>query len=176
MAEKISGELKVIRKNDHGYYSVKVGDTWYGTGSKKEPSGVAVGDHVDGEFEFDKSGKYKNVTKAGLSKVAKQEVPAGTSGGSSDKMSKAEWAEKDARIQYQHAQNVGVAMIANPAILEAAGVNKAKPQDKMGIIETLFDKFTAQAFADIATFGAVARANGTEEDAKNAPPSEDDDE
>lgn len=176
MAEKVSGELRVIKKNDFGFYSVKIGDTWYGTGSKNEPAGVAKGDIVEGEFELEK-GKYKTITKAGLKKAA-QTAPAGaSSGGDSEKMSKAEWARKDQTIQYQHAQNVGIAFATNPAVLEAAGVNKAKPADKMGLIEALYDKYTAQAFEDIATFGAVARATGAvAEDDKAAPPSEDDDE
>lgn len=177
MAEKVSGELRVIKRNDFGFYSVKIGDTWYGTGSKKEPAGVAVGDTVEGEFELEK-GKYKNVTKAGLTKAAKQ-APAGASSESSsgDKMSKGEWAAKDQRIQYQHAQKVAATLIANPAILAAAGLDKAKPADKMGIIEGLFDKYTASVFEDITTFGAVARATGAvSEDDKAAPPSEDDDE
>lgn len=174
MAEKVSGELKVIKRNDFGFYSVKIGDTWYGTGSKNEPAGVAKGDIVEGEFELEK-GKYKTITKAGLKKAA--QAPAGASGGGdSDKMSKGEWAAKDQRIQYQHAQKVAAALIANPAILAAAGLDKAKPADKVGIIEGLFDKYTASVFEDVATFGAVARATGAVTEDPSAPPNDEDEE
>ncbi len=177
---KVNGVVKVIKKNDYGFYSVKIDDTWYGTGSKKELSGISTGDVVEGEFELEK-GKYKTITAAGLTKAAKApsgagQAPAGASSGSgdSDKMSKAEWAMKDQRIQYQHAQNVAVALLSLPAVAEL--VNKAKPADKIGVLEGLFDKYTATAFADIETFGAVARANGTTTEDPAAPPNEEDDE
>ncbi len=55
-------------------------------------------------------------------------------------------------------------------------MNKAKPADKIGVMESLFDKYTASYFEDVATFGAVARAHGTTTEDPAAPPSEDDDE
>lgn len=173
MAEKVKGTIKVVKANDHGFYSVKIDDTWYGTGQKKDP-GVVAGDNVEGEYELEK-GKYKTITKAGLTKAAAKQAPVGaTSSGDSDKMSKGEWAQKDQRIQYQHAQKVAVTILALPAVQEL--VNKAKPADKIGVLESLFDKYTASVFEDVATFGAVARANGTTATDPAAPPSEDDDE
>ena len=56
-------------------------------------------------------------------------------------------------------------------------MGKAKPADKVGLVEALVDKYTSQYFEDVTTFGAVARANGTGEAADPAaPPSEDEDE
>lgn len=173
MADKVSGVIKVVKKNDFGFYSVKIDDTWYGTGQKKDP-GVVAGDNVEGEYELEK-GKYKTITKAGLTKVAAKAAPAGAaSSGDSDKMSKQEWATKDQRIQYQHAQKVAVTLLALPAVQEL--VNKAKPADKIGVLESLFDKYTASVFEDVATFGAVARANGTTTDKDPAAPPADEDE
>ncbi len=170
MAEKVSGELKVVKKNDFGFYSVKIGDTWYGTGSKNEPAGVAKGDIVEGEFELEK-GKYKTITKAGLKKAA--QAPAGASGGTGGGTN---WAAKDDSIRYQSSRKDALAFLALPGVLDAV-VAKAKPADKVGIIEALVDKYTASFFEDVATFGAVARATGAvSEDDKQAPPSEDDDE
>ncbi len=176
MAEKLRGELKVIKENEYHFFSVKVGDTWYGTNEKKAPVGVEKGDIVEGEY-FLKDDKYKTIVKGSLKKASNEaaKAPAGASASDGDRMSKGEWAQKDQRIQYQHAQKVAATLIGNPAILEAAGVNKAKPSDKLGIIETLFDKYTASVFEDVATFGAVARANGTAEvKDPQAPPSDDD--
>ncbi len=174
MADKVSGVIKVVKKNDFGFYSVKIDDTWYGTGQKKDP-GVAAGDVVEGEYELEK-GKYKTITKSGLTKATKA-APTGAAAGAGggDRMSKGEWAQKDQRIQYQHAQKVAVTILALPAVQEL--INKAKPADKVGVLESLFDKYTASVFEDVATFGAVLRANGTTTDKDPAaPPAEDDDE
>ncbi len=169
MAEKVSGELKVVKKNDFGFYSVKIGDTWYGTGSKNEPAGVAKGDIVEGEFELEK-GKYKTITKSGLTKVAKQtSSSAGSTGGATN------WAAKDDSIRYQSSRKDALAFLALPGVLDAV-VAKAKPADKVGIIESLVDKYTASFFEDVATFGAVARAAGTAATDPAAPPNDEDDE
>ena len=175
MAEKVKGELKVLKANDNGFYNAKIDGTWYSMGGKIKPAGVEVGDIVEGEYTLEKE-KYKTITKAGLTKAAAKQAPTGAaSSGDSDKMSKGEWAQKDQRIQYQHAQKVAATLIGNPAILEAAGVSKAKQDAKLGIIETLFDKYTASVFEDVATFGAVARANGTAQADPAAPPADDSD-
>ncbi len=92
---------------------MKIDGTGYGTGSKKDP-GVVAGDIVEGEFELEK-GKYKTITKSGLKKTAAPAGAASSSSGDSDKMSKQEWAVKDQRIQYQHAQKVAVTLLAMPA-------------------------------------------------------------
>jgi hypothetical protein len=174
MAEKVKGEVKVVRTNDHGFYSVKIDDTWYGTG-KKEPPGVEKGDFVEGEYALEK-GKYKTITKAGLTKVVKAQAPAGasTGGGSSGGTN---WAAKDDSIRYQSSRKDALAFYAIPGALSASGFDKAKPADKMSVLEALIDKKTAEYFEDVATFGAVARANGTTA-AKDpaAPPAEDEDE
>ena len=174
----VKGIVKVIKKNDYGFYSVKIDDTWYGTGSKKELSGIVTGDAVEGEFELEK-GKYKTITPAGLKKATGSPAAEAGSTGSGSKlssdsgMSKAEWAQKDLRIQYQHAQKVAVSFLAVPGVLAAAGLEKAKPADKMELIEALFDKFTAQVYGDIGTFGAVTRVNAPAVDPA-APASDDD--
>jgi hypothetical protein len=178
MAEKVKGELRVIKKNDFGFWSVKIDETWYGLGTKKELVGLERGDYVEGEYELEK-GKYKTITKAGLSKAQGTDVKTGTptggsTAGADDKMSKGEWAMKDQRIQYQHAQKVAATLIANPAILAAAGVDKAKPADKLGIIEAIFDRYTASVFTDVGNFGAVARVNAPVVDPA-APPTDDSD-
>lgn len=169
MAEKVSGELKVIKRNDHGFYSVKIGDTWYGTGKKEAPAGVAQGDVVEGEYELEK-GKYKTITKSGLKKTAAPTGAAGSAGTTSSS-----WQAKDDSIRYQSSRKDALAFLGLPGVLESI-VGKAKPADKVGLVEALVDKYTAGYFEDVATFGAVARANGTTTEDPAAPPSEDDDE
>lgn len=168
MAEKIKGELKVVKKNDFGFYSVKIGDTWYGTGSKKEPL-VAVGDYVEGEFELEK-GKYKTITKAGLTKAQGTSAATGAATGTSND---AKWAAKDDSIRYQSSRKDALAFLALPGVLEGV-VGKAKPADKLGIVEATLDRYTAAFFEDVATFGAVTRANATVVD-EAAPPADDSD-
>ena len=172
MADKVSGELKVIKKNDHGFYSVKIGDTWYGTGKKEAPAGVAQGDMVEGEFILEKE-KYKNITKAGLTKAAKV-APAGATGAGEKTTSS--WAAKDDSIRYQSSRKDALTLLGLPGVLDSI-VGKAKPADRQGLVEALVDKYTASYFEDVSTFGAVARANGTTADKDPAaPPSEEDDE
>jgi len=169
MAEKVKGEVKVVRANDHGFYSVKIDDTWYGTGQKKDP-GVAAGDFVEGEYELEK-GKYKTITKSGLTKAAKQ-APVGASGGGQS--SPSSWAAKDDSIRYQSSRKDALAFLALPGVLDSI-VAKAKPAEKVGLVEALVDKYTASFFEDVATFGAVARANGTATEDPAAPPADDSD-
>jgi hypothetical protein len=170
MAEKVKGELKVVKTNDYGFYSVKIDGTWYGTGSKKDP-GVVAGDIVEGEFELEK-GKYKTITKSGLKKTA---APAGAAQQDKQQSTGTNWAAKDDSIRYQSSRKDALAFLGLPGVLESI-VGKAKPADKVGLVEALVDKYTAGYFEDVATFGAVARANGTTTEDPAAPPSEDDDE
>ena len=105
MAE-VKGTLKVIKKNDFGFYSVKIDDTWYGTGSKKEPN-VAVGDVVEGQWELEKE-KYKTITKAGLTKAAKA-APTGAAGSAGTTSSS--WQAKDDSIRYQSSRKDALAFL-----------------------------------------------------------------
>ncbi len=177
MAKKVKGQVRVIKRNDYGFYSVKIDDTWYGTGSKKELSGISTGDVVEGEYELEK-GKYKTITAAGLTKSTSKAPAGAASGGTSGSagMSKAEWAAKDDAIRYQSSRKDALAFYAIPGALSASGFDKAKPADKMAVLEALIDKKTAEYFEDVATFGAVARANGTAAEDPAAPPNEEDDE
>ena len=173
MAEKVKGELKVLKKNDHGFWSVKIDDTWYGLGTKQEVSGIERGDIVEGEFELEK-GKYKTITKSGLTKAAK--APAGATGsGSAGPTTSSSWQAKDDSIRYQSSRKDALTLLGLPGVLDSI-VGKAKPADRQGLVEALVDKYTSQYFEDVSTFGAVARANGTGTADPSAPPSDDEDE
>lgn len=169
MAEKVKGIVKVVKQNDYKFYSIKIDDTWYGTGSKQDP-GVAAGDYVEGEYTLEKE-KYKTITKAGLVKASAKAAPAGAAASSSG----TNWAAKDDSIRYQSSRKDALAFLALPGVLDAV-VAKAKPADKVGIIESLVDKYTASFFEDVATFGAVARASGAVTEDPSAPPSDEEEE
>ena len=171
MADKVSGVIKVVKKNDFGFYSVKIDDTWYGTGQKKDP-GVVAGDNVEGEFELEK-GKYKTITKAGLVKASAKVAPVGATGSGST--GGTNWAAKDDSIRYQSSRKDALALLGLPGVLDSI-VGKAKPAERQGLVEALVDKYTASFFSDVATFGAVARANGDTAADPSAPPADDEDE
>ncbi len=175
MAEKVKGELKVIKKNDFGFWSVKIDDTWYGLGTKKELVGLDRGDYVEGEYELEK-GKYKTITKAGLVKAKGTEPTTGTSTGGAPATgggSTMSWAAKDDSIRYQSSRKDALAFLGLPGVLEGIA-GKAKPALKLGVIEATLDRYTAAFFEDVSTFGAVARANATAVD-ESAPPSDESD-
>ena len=171
MAEKVKGELKVLKANDNGFYNAKIDGTWYSMGGKIKPAGVEVGDIVEGEYTLEKE-KYKTITKAGLSKAAKAAAPAAGSGATTTQSS---WAAKDDSIRYQSSRKDALTLLGLPGVLDSI-VGKAKPADRQGLVEALVDKYTASYFEDVATFGAVARANGTTTADPAAPPREQDDE
>lgn len=155
----VKGVLKVLKANDYGFYSAKIDDTWYGLGTKKAPEGIVTGDTVEGEFELEK-GKYKTITKAGLKKAAgPQYAPNADKPADSVTKVGTDWAAKDASIRYQSSRKDALAFLALPGVLEAVGVAKAKPADKLGIIESTLDRYTATFHDDVATFGAVTRVN-----------------
>ena len=166
----VKGEIKVVKCNEHGYYSVKIDGTWYGMDSKKDP-GVVQGDIVEGSY-FLKNDKYKTITKAGLTKAAKSVAPVGAT--SSGSPGGTNWTAKDDSIRYQSSRKDALAFLGLPGVLESI-VGKAKPADKVGLVEALVDKYTAGYFEDVATFGAVARANGTTTEDPAAPPADDSD-
>ncbi len=175
MAEKVKGTVKVVKQNDYKFYSVKIDDTWYGTGAKNDPK-VVAGDYVEGEYELEK-GKYKTITKAGLVKAKGTEPTTGTSTGGAPATgggSTMSWAAKDDSIRYQSSRKDALAFLGLPGVLEGIA-GKAKPALKLGVIEATLDRYTAAFFEDVSTFGAVARANATVVD-EAAPPSEEDDE
>lgn len=174
MAEKVKGELKVVKANDHGFYSVKIGDKWYGTGKKQAPSGVAQGDTVEGEFELEK-GKYATITKAGLSKASSASAEAAAPAAKGSSAGTTDWVAKDASIRYQSSRKDALSYLALPGVLTALGLEKAKPADKIGIVDAVLDKYTAAFYDDVSTFGAVTRVNAPAVD-PSAPPSEEDDE
>ena len=109
MSSVIEGNVEFVKKNDHGYYAVKMSDgQWYGCG-KDEPE-FNKGDAV--RFEVVTNGRYLNVDEATVEVLEKNAAPQRSapsrssaprrSGGGSQKfskdMSKDEyWKNREAR-------------------------------------------------------------------------------
>lgn len=79
---------------------------------------------------------------------------------------------REASIHYQSARKDALQFLD---ILTRTGAVKlpAKEAAKLEALEALADSYTASFFADISSFGAVARANGTEEESKETATEED---
>ena len=60
------GVVEFVKPNSAGFYSIKLPDAWYGTGSKSDP-GLKQGDVV--KFEWEANGNFRNIKKNTLTKV-----------------------------------------------------------------------------------------------------------
>ena len=60
------GVVEAVSKNKADFYSIKLPDAWYGTGSKNDP-GLRQGDVV--KFEWEANGNFRNIKKGTLTKV-----------------------------------------------------------------------------------------------------------
>lgn len=74
---------------------------------------------------------------------------------------------REASIHYQSARKDAL-LLVQIALANGAVKMPAKEAAKLEAVEALVDHYTAAYFADIATFGAVARANGTDEATETA--------
>jgi hypothetical protein len=175
MAE-VSGRVQGVRKNEqYGLYSVKIDGTWYGQG-KTNPE-VEEGDNVTGEYFTNEKGykTLKGKLKKGAATKATEQAKAPAGAAVSAGTTSSSWQAKDDSIRYQSSRKDALAFLGLPGVLESI-VGKAKPADKVGLVESLVDKYTAGYFSDVATFGAVARANGDTTADPSAPPADDEDE
>jgi hypothetical protein len=128
----IEGQVAVAKKNDFGFWSVKIeGDkNWYGAG--KFSPGVEKGDMVSFQaYENDKG--YQTIK----GKVKKTGTAQKTAGGG--KAGGTDWDAKDARISYQGARKIAVTEVQ--AYL-AAGALKlpAKQPDILAAVQALIDE------------------------------------
>ncbi len=140
---------------------------YYRWGDKDLPAGVVAGAYVSFEAEpkDDKSAQIKGGILVNTAAQAQVVGNAAASSGvtSSGSGAAVDWAAKDASIRYQSSRKDALSFLALPGVLEGI-VGKAKPADKLGIIEATLDRYTAAFHEDVATFGAVTRANATAEE------------
>lgn len=166
--ETVEGQVGVAKKNDYGFWSVKLegNKTWYGAG--KFNPGVDKGDMVKFEaYENDKGfmtikGKVK---KTGEAKKA--------SGGSSQSGG-TDWDAKDARISYQGAHKIAVFEVQ--AYLTAGAIKlPAKQPDILAAVQALIEE-TAQRIFKL-TFAATTppKVAAKPKVDPEAPPADEDD-
>jgi len=163
--EKVSGP------NKGGYYAIKVGGTFYGISKKGAP------DFAEGAtVEFDsylKDGKYATVKGDITAVKAEQKSGSGSTGYVNPK--DAYWEAKDAydkevvqpRITYLAAYERAVGFATLAISSGALNFEKAKPAEKLGILEAFVEERTAAIVA--ASNGGDSPA-GTEQ--KEAEPTE----
>jgi hypothetical protein len=173
MSNTVKGAVQTVFQNKWKFYSIKVNEVFYGTGSKEDP-GVAKGDVVEFTAEAVQKGDmtYYNVAKGTLKTVAAKSSGSGSGsgsgGGGSSGMSKEDWDLKDQKIQWQAARNSAIAL-AN--VLSTVGAfpftDKTTPAKKQEAVSAFVDQYTQQFFQDVTTLGA-------EEADPSAPPSGDD--
>ena len=183
MSEHISGEVQYVKKNDYGFWSVKVDDVWYGAG--KANPGVSEGDEVEfSAYENDKGymqvkGKIKG--GSGPSKASGGGSGGGgkfkgKSGGGGGNKPAVDWDAKDARISYQGAHKIAVTEVQ---LLLTNGAIKlpTKQTDIMGAIQALVDETAQRIFA--LSYAAkqpspiLAKAAKAKAEAKDAHPDTD---
>jgi len=153
MAEFSQGVVEVVRTNSAGYYSLKVGNDWYG-GGKTHP-GVDKGDYI--EFSFSRRGKYMNIDPGSIQKKAStvEQAPsvaaaAGRGGVTRDDY----WADKakkdehtQAAINWQSARNSAIAAVSSMVEHGAVTLPAAKAK-KFDVFMSLVDDVTARFFED----------------------------
>ena len=150
----VSGQVfKVYEKEWSGKVlkSVKLegNPLYYRWGDKPLPAGVVGGANVSFQAEpkDDKSASIKG------SIVVSSAAPARPAANKS-----VDWEAKDASIRYQSARKDALAFVGLPGVLDGI-LGKAKPAEKLGIVEAVVDRYTAAFYEDIGSFGAVTRAN-----------------
>lgn len=142
-----------------GSYQIKLeGDSVYYNTRKPGPAepGVYVSFEATAynEKQWDIQGDV-TVVKASASAAP---VSAGGGGGGA----------RDAAIQYQSARKDALVFLS--VLLEngALDISKAKIGAKVGILEAVLDKYTAQFYVDIGELGALARLETPDEEATPA--------
>lgn len=117
------GVVEVVTQNKAGFYSIKIGDDWFSTGSKDAPE-FGKGDTIT--FTYSKSGQWKNADPKSFSVVE------------SARAESAPWAagngpapytdNRQLSIVYQHSQEMAIRFLdialSNDALPLPAAKNK----------------------------------------------------
>lgn len=145
------GIVEVKRKNDQGYWSFKVGETWYGAG-KYEPK-FDKGDEI--KFGHTQNGKYFNLEFGTVEVVEKgkgttENIPQGSSGAT-------DWDKKDRRITYLACRNSSLALVSAAVASDSVSL-PTKKADRFDVLKELVQDTTEEYFEDI--YGAPFKEDG----------------
>lgn len=184
MSEQASGVVQFVKQNDYGFFSFKMNDEWYGTGSKRDP-GVAKGDRVEFEYYLkdDRWATVKGkITKTGKAKVAPAASTGRATGGSTkdgywEAKTLHEQTVVEPRITRQAALKAANEFLANPLVIAAlTPVIEKQKKDKLETLRALVLD-TADAFVVYANGPKAApAAKAVEEEHVEETESEDTDE
>lgn len=168
MSQKVTGLVhEVFEKQFEGkggkpgnkWFSVKLdGDPLYYRCKSKNPGNVK-GKYV--EFEASNF-KEKDAQVDSDIKVVERAKASPVTGG-------APANAREGSIQYQSARGAAIDYVGL-VILNGGVKLPAKEAAKLEALDALLDSYTAKFFQDVETFGAVARANGTDGEASTDEP------
>lgn len=169
MAKYTGQVFKVYPKEFSGKmnYSFKLEDNpiFFRLGTTRHEGVVEPGSVVEVEADLNSDGKSAKVTSVKKASAQAQAQVAGAAG------------TKDSAIQYQSSRKDAIEFVI---LLNTTGTLASllpkKEAAKVGFLEALVDKYTAQFYEDIGALGAVSRANGDSEPAKGKAEAEDEDE
>jgi len=188
MSDMASGQVATVRKNDKGYFSLKLEDgTWYGCGQDRPP--CVEGDSI--EFAFDMNGKFKNADVDSIVVIEAEPAPkkatpparksygngkysGGAKGQKVDTAKEAYWNAKEARdiewqqrqqavqeeIRFQASRNAAVEIVTAAVAAGAIDLGDGKKKDsKLGVMLAYISKITDQYVKDTAEVYTAALAS-----------------
>lgn len=161
LSNKVTGKVEVIATNKVGFYNVKVGADWYGTGSKSAPS-FSRGDEISFDVEVTDKG-FKNAKN--ISVAAPVQSVHSKNAGPKPPVKEVDWDLKDRKIQQQSARNAAIEFIGILAN-QGAIVYKAsaKEKDKVVVLEALLEHYTEKFLNDTTNVGSSVATKPVQDD------------
>lgn len=135
--------VKEVVKGKNTFYSMKVGDTWYGTG-KENPG--SKGDVI--EFDTEQNGDYMNAGNIRKVSAAPSTATSAT-GATTNAVSGTDWAKKDAMISWQAARNS-----ANNLLIAATQAGLSGAPESLEKLVAESNKLTKQFYDSTVNLGA----------------------
>ena len=158
--------LSVKLENDPMYYRMP-----RKSDGNSEPVNAGPGDHVT--FEANPINDNSSQIIGSVDKVEAAQATVATVGQAASAAPAGQGTAREASIHYQSSRRDALQFLDIATRLGAVKL-PVKEAAKLEALEALADHYCAAYFADVATFGAVARANGTDEAADTTAPAGDD--
>ncbi len=152
----VVGKVEVVAPNKAAFYQVKIGNDWYGTGSKNVPS-FKRGDTIDAEVVEKDIGGGRIVKDIKNVKIVADAAPARIGPESTLKVpgtAPVDWDLKDRKIQQQSARNAAIEFIGlmakEGAIVYKTGATAAA---KAVVLEALLVHYTDKFLTETGSVG-----------------------
>ena len=147
MANNVQGLVESKRKNDAGYWSVKLGGEYFGA-VKYEPK-FNEGDEV--AFDYTENGKYKNMTFGTvkvLESASSANAAANASAPATGGNNKVDWDGKDKRITFLACRKDALEVL-KVAVSQDALTLPTKKADKLEAIILLVDELANRLYSGV---------------------------